>query len=117
MNSEHPQHEEVPSKIHRLAANERAKLLGNERSEGLERLTQRARVNLESYGRALLQTNTNVPDAVDSLIRASALRKPDVQAGISAQFDRLERSTNEEDQMALLALSKRLATADTEAAG
>jgi len=117
MNPEHPQHEELSAKIHRLAASERAKLLGNERPAGLEGLKERARVNLESYGRALLQTNTNLPDAVDILIRASALRNPDVQASIRAQLDRLERSTKEEDQMALLAVSKRLAAAETETTG
>ena len=94
--------------LHAIAKGERARLETSHQPEGLEGLSERARINLESWARALIQTNTWPAGAVEMLAYAGALEKPDVVEALKAQFDRLEASRTEEDKKALLDMSKQL---------
>ena len=84
---------------------------GREEVEGFEGLVQKARIILESRGRACLRTKENVGGAVRMLARAGALEKADVVAMVREQFERLDRSGSERDQGVLVELCENLAAA------
>src|SRR5437867_7441468 len=104
-----PQDEQSASVFYDLVARHRSELMnGTEQHEGLDALAETAAINLESYGRALLDLGKGLPHAVELLGQANALRKPDIQAAIADHLERLGRSKTEDDQKELIKISEKL---------
>ena len=104
-----PQDEQSASEFYDRVARHRSELMnGTEQREGLDALAETAAINLESYGRALLDLGKGLPYAVELLGQANALRKPDIQAAIADHLERLGRSKTEDDQKELIKISEKL---------
>lgn len=95
-----------------VANEERERLeRGHGEVEGLEGLTQKARIILESRGLACLRMKENVGGGVRMLGLAGALEKADVISMVKEQFVRLDQSASERDQGTLIELCENLASA------
>ncbi len=111
MKFEKTQHELAPmEELWVLAEKYRAELgkTNEEKHEGLGTLIQIAKINLESYGRAVLDTGKGVHEALSALDLAGALKKKDIQDKLKSQLELLSHSRDREDQIMLIEMSKRL---------
>jgi hypothetical protein len=114
MSFEHQGREsESPADFYSRVEKYRVELEAPERTAGDSEsaVDRAARINLESFGRGLLDIGKNLSGAVEFLDLAGALDKPEVQTKLRDHLDRLRQSTTEADQTALLEVSKGLAAA------
>ncbi|OHA09325.1 MAG: hypothetical protein A3A44_03415 [Candidatus Sungbacteria bacterium RIFCSPLOWO2_01_FULL_60_25] len=116
MNPESSDRKHRPQEFLAIAQDEYRKLaeLGLPPPETAAYFTQRARLVLESRGRAYLKMKTNPAEAVEMLILSGALEKSDVRTILKDQLDRLANSGNEEEQGALVDICKRLVSPTAE---
>lgn len=100
----------LAERIHALAENHRDSLQHEaiESRAGTETLTSYARITLESYGRALLETGNAIDHAVELLALSGALDKEDVQAQLRTRLENLARSEDKKDQLVLVDACKHL---------